>query len=85
MSQENSNSTQSKNQPEMPISRRGLTRVLVLIIIVLAFVAAYYQSAYRLEKKRYQKLEDKYVRVRDVLGREETQKIIDQSRQQDNY
>ncbi len=84
MSQKKPSSEKSQTKFKSPISQRCLARILVIVIVLLAFVAAYYQSAYQLEIKRYKKLEDKYVRVRDILGREETQRLIDQSHQQEN-
>lgn len=68
---------------EPPIKTKWLIRILLLIIVSLAFLAAYYQSALKLEIKKYNKLEDRYVRVREMLGRGETQKLIDQSHEQE--
>ncbi len=70
-------------QLKQPISYRTLTYILLIIILVLALMAGFYQSAYKLEQKKYNKLEDMYVRVRDILGREETQRLIDLSHEQD--
>lgn len=71
-------------QLQPPIKTKWLIRILLLVIICLAFLAAYYQSALKLEIKKYKKLENNYVRVRDMLGQEETQKLIDQSYKQEN-
>lgn len=62
-----------------PFSCKTLTQVLVAVIIVLSILAGYYQSGLKLERKKYLRLEDKYVRVRDELGIEETQRLIDES------
>ena len=62
-----------------PFSYKTLTRILVIIIIILGILAGYYQSGLKLEKKKYLRLEDKYVRVRNELGVEETQRLIDES------
>lgn len=69
-------------QLPQPLSYKVLTYFLLIIIIALALTAGYYQSALELEQKKYKKLEDMYVRVRSMLGREETQRLIDLSHQQ---
>ncbi len=62
-----------------PLSSQNVTRVLVVLVVILALAAGLFENAYTLQKKQYQSLEDKYVRVRSQLGREEMQKLIDQS------
>jgi hypothetical protein len=52
---------------------------MVVLIVVLALTAGLFENAYTSQKKKYQSLEDKYVRVRSQIGREEMQKLIDQS------
>ena len=69
----------SIKQPPVPIPQKYLTRFLIFVIIILAFLAGYYQSAYTLEVKKYLHLEDKYVRVRTMLGVEKTQELLDKS------
>lgn len=56
-----------------------LIRILVTIIIVLALAVSYYEVKYRGENLKYLRLEDKFVRVRTQLGRDETQRLIDES------
>jgi len=72
-------SKKQKNCEHLPIKTKWLIRILVLIIVVLAYLAGYYQSALKLEKKKYLRLENNYVRVRQMLGREKTQELIDES------
>lgn len=60
-------------------SEKILLRIGIVVIIVLAVAAGLFGELYRLEKKRYARLEDLFVRVRGQLGREETQRLIDQS------
>jgi len=67
-----------------PISDKNLIRLLLLIIVALALTAGYYQSALELEQKKYKKLENMYVRVRAMLGRKETQRLIDLSYELDD-
>lgn len=62
-----------------PISQKNLIRILTLLVIVLSFTAGYFHSLYQLEIKRYLRLENLYVRLRDSLGREEAQRRIDLS------
>ncbi|MCA9372770.1 hypothetical protein KC921_01575 [Candidatus Woesebacteria bacterium] len=60
-------------------SEKMLLRIGIVLIIALAIIAGLYGELYRLEKKRYARVEDLFVRVRSQLGREETQRLIDRS------
>lgn len=64
---------------EPPVSSKWIIRLLLLLVIVLAILAGHYAYALSLEQKKYLRLEDKYVRVRGELGISETQRLIDQS------
>ena len=61
-----------------------MIRILIILIILLSLLTGYYQTALDLERKKYARLEDWYVRVRSELGREETQRLIDLSRQKED-
>ncbi len=61
------------------LSDKNLIRILVLITIILSFATGYFQIKYEAEQLKYLRLEDKFVRVRGQLGREETQRLIDDS------
>ncbi|NCN03896.1 MAG: hypothetical protein GW942_02380 [Candidatus Pacebacteria bacterium] len=61
------------------LSEKNLTRMLLLIVILLSLATGYYQMKYEEENKKYLRLEDKYVRVRQQLGRDEMQRLIDLS------
>lgn len=58
-------------------------RILIMLTVVLALVAGMYHEEAVQQEKRYNRLEDKYVRVRGELGVEETQRLIDQSYKQE--
>ncbi len=62
-----------------PIAAKTLHRLLILMVVVLSLAAGYYQTQLQVEKKKYLRIEDMFVRVRDQLGRESTQQLIDQS------
>lgn len=62
--------------------QKNLTRILVVVIIVLGFMAGYYHSALKIERLRFERYEDMFVRVRSQLGRDEMQRLIDQSYQE---
>ncbi len=64
--------------PNTPSSKWPL-RICLCIIVVLAVSAGYYQDVGLSLQRKYGLLEDKYVRIRSVLGREKTQELIDQS------
>lgn len=72
----NTNLTSHEN---IPIKTKNIIRILLVALIVTAFVAGYYHSLFTLERKKYNKIEDSYVRVRMMIGREEMQKLIDDS------
>ncbi len=65
------------------MTQKNLLRFMVFLIIGLSLAAGYYHSIFTTEHKKYLQLEDKYVRVRSQLGREETQRLIDQSHQEE--
>ncbi len=78
------NPFKEKNQhPPLPIKTKNLIRLLVIIIVVLAFLAGYFQAALKLEKKKYAKLEDKFNRLERLLGEKQTQRLLEQSKQDD--
>ena len=58
-------------------------RLLVVLSVALALLAGYYHASWENQLKKYQRLEDMFVRVRGQLGREETQRLIDLSREQE--
>lgn len=64
-----------------PFNSKIILRILVLLIVILALAAGYFHSAWQLENKKFLLLEDKYIRVRDILGKEETQRLIDLSQE----
>ena len=63
----------------LPISFKWLLRIFVISSIILSILAGYYLEALKLEEKRYANLEDKYVRVRNMIGRNAMQDLIDRS------
>lgn len=63
----------------LPVKTKTLIRVLVLLIIIATYFAGYYHSLFTLERRKYNRLEDMYVRVRMMIGREEMQRLIDES------
>jgi hypothetical protein len=69
------------SQAPQPIKPKHLTWLLMAVIVILAFAAAYYQTALKLEKKKYKRLEDKYVRVRNMLGANKMKQLIEDSYQ----
>lgn len=64
-----------------PFNDKTLIRILLIILIVISLLAGYYKTVLDIERKKYNRLEDWYVRVRNMLGREETQRLIDLSRE----
>lgn len=65
------------------LNQKIVMRLLVGMCVALALLAGYYHASLETQAKKYQRLEDMYVRVRGQLGREETQRLIDLSREQE--
>lgn len=61
------------------LSEKSLIRILVFLVVILALLVGFYQAKYDAENKKYLRLEDKYVRVRQQLGVDQTQYLIDLS------
>jgi DNA-binding LytR/AlgR family response regulator len=61
------------------LSEKNVIRILISVVVLLALAAGYYQVKYEGENIKYLRLEDKYVRVRQQLGRDEMQRLIDVS------
>lgn len=66
-----------------PFSQKTIIRLLCALVVSLAILAGYFQTLYQAEAKKYLRIEDRYVRVRSFLGREETQRILDLSYSED--
>ena len=64
------------------LSDTAIFRFLLVLVIVLALASGLFAEELRQEQKLYDRIEDKYVRVRDQLGRPETQRLIDESYQE---
>ena len=62
-----------------PISSQLVTKILLLLVVILSLAAGYYHALCQNWEKKYNRLENMYVRLRSQLGAEETQKLIDQS------
>ncbi|KUK79927.1 MAG: hypothetical protein XD95_0012 [Microgenomates bacterium 39_7] len=69
---------QSK-ESQLPIQTKTVIRIMTVVIVILTFLTGYYHSLYTLEQKKYNRLEDMYVRVRMMIGREAMQQLIDES------
>lgn len=66
-----------------PLPSITITRLLLVTLLLVSLCAGYYHATLQTERKRYARLEDMYVRIRSQLGREETQRLIDLSREQE--
>ncbi|GIK83910.1 MAG: hypothetical protein BroJett025_05320 [Patescibacteria group bacterium] len=66
-----------------PIQDKWIIRFLIVLTLILSIAAGYFHAVLVAEQKKYAKLEDLYVRVRTELGREETQRLIDFSREKE--
>src|SRR3972149_11811277 len=75
------NKADMKNNVDLKhyLSEKNLLRLALVLVVIFAVLAGYYQAAYDNEAKKYLRLEDRYVRVRQQLGRDETQRLLDES------
>ncbi|MCA9369186.1 MAG: hypothetical protein H6773_01490 [Pseudomonadales bacterium] len=63
----------------LEISDKTIIRILLALVITLAILSGLLAEELRQQKQLYSKVEDMFVRVRAELGRNETQRLIDQS------
>lgn len=69
----------SKQLWSLPLSDKTVFRILVFVVLILSITTGLYAEKLRQQQKLYDRVEDMFVRVRGELGREETQRLIDQS------
>jgi hypothetical protein len=62
-----------------PFSDKLVIRILAGLLVVISLLTGYYHTLYTNQLKLYKRLEDKYVRVREILGVGQTQDLIDLS------
>ena len=63
------------------MKQKIFNRIAFILIVVLALAAGFYQSAYKTEIKRYNRLEDRYVRLEMMIGKEKAEELIEDSYQ----
>ena len=69
----------SRSSKPQPINSSTVMIGLSLIVVILAITAGFFHQVWVQEQKKYASLEDRYVRVRNKLGRESMQELIDSS------
>lgn len=67
------------NKISLEISDKTIIRLLIILVIVLSISSGMLAEELRQQQKLYDKVEDMFVRVRTQLGRDQTQRLIDQS------
>lgn len=60
-------------------STKNLIRLLWVAIIGLALAAGFLQSALEVQERKYNALEDRYVRLRHMVGNDRAQQLIQDS------
>lgn len=65
--------------PKKPFTLKTMFLFSLVLIIILSLLGGYYHAQLLAEQKKYLRLEDRYVRVREQLGRQATQDLIDAS------
>ena len=63
------------------MNQKLFNRIALLLIILLALAAGFFQSAYQTEIKKYNRLEDLYVRLEMMVGEEKAEELIEDSYQ----
>lgn len=64
-----------------PLSTKFMIVALLLALIVVSFLAGFYQVSWQASEKRYKRIENLYVRLRNELGVDEVKRLIEQSQQ----
>lgn len=68
-----------RSKLNQPFRAAVVLQFCIIVIVILSFVAGYYHALLKAEQRKYLRLEDRYVRVRNQLGREVMQQLIDDS------
>lgn len=63
------------------MKQKIFNRIAFILIVILALAAGFYQSAYKTEIKKYNRLEDLYVRLEMMIGEEKADQLIEDSYQ----
>ena len=62
-----------------PLSNKTMLRFTLVLLMATAFMAGLYRTKLILLQKEYDLVENRYVRVREILGRDKTQELINES------
>lgn len=62
-----------------PLTNRQIIIFLLCVVVFQGLVIGYINTQRRLLDKEYRMIEDKYVRLRNTLGRDTTQELLDAS------
>lgn len=63
------------------MKQKLFNRIAFILVVALALAAGFFQSAYKTEIKKYNRLEDKYVRLEMMVGEEKAEELIENSYQ----
>lgn len=63
------------------LNQKNLNRIFFIIIVILALLAGLYQANYQVEQRKYDRIEDQYVRLEMMLGASESAQLIEDSYQ----
>jgi len=51
-----------------PLSSVNVSRILIVLVVIFAIAAGFFQNAYNMEKKRYTRLLNKYDKLESQLN-----------------
>jgi len=63
------------------LKQKNFNRIMFLLLILLALAVGYFQSALETQERKYQRLEDRYVRLELMVGASESAQLIKDSYQ----
>ena len=63
------------------MKQKIFNRIAFILVVILALAAGFYQSAYKTEIKKYNRLEDFYVRLEMMIGEDQAEQLIENSYQ----
>ena len=63
------------------MKQKIFNRIAFILVVLLALAAGFFQAAYKTEIKKYNRLEDLYVRLEMMIGEKKAEQLIDDSYQ----
>ena len=63
------------------LKQKNFNRIMFVLLVLLALAVGYFQSALETQERKYNRLEDRYVRLEMMVGASESAQLIKDSYQ----